>query len=396
MGAITVGVDVGGTKIQSAAMVSEKIAGGHRLMTPHTGAPDVAAAIAEAVSKALAEAGAQPSDLHAVGLGAPGAIDTDDGTVSSSPNLPGFQGDEPVPLGAMVSELLGGVRVKLDNDVRVGILGEWKRGAGRGYRNLLGVWVGTGVGGGLVLDDELYEGQGAAGEIGHTIVKPGGRVCSDGRRGHLEAYAGRARLEVQARHLHKQGHKTDLFDIMKRKGRTRLSSGVWAEALEKDDKMAVELIEDAVEALGIAPRVGAEPAGARGDRRRRRARRPPRAAVRPTHREGDEAAAVRPRSPAQDADHRVRRSVGRGGRRGARRRLARRAGSGSCATDQVADRQPTTSSGNPGIWSPAPPATKSYGTPAHRPGSPGYARASGSPLSNWNPTQSGDRKPFVS
>jgi len=252
MGAIAVGVDVGGTKIQSAAMVSQKVAGGHRMMTPLTGAPDVAAAIAEAVSKALAEAGAQPSDLHAVGLGVPGAIDTDEGTVSSSPNLPGFQGTEPVPLGAMVSELLGGVRVKLDNDVRVGILGEWKRGAGRGYRNLLGVWVGTGVGGGLVLEDELYEGQGAAGEIGHTIVKPGGRVCSDGRRGHLEAYAGRARLEVQARHLQKQGHKTDLFDIMKRKGRTRLSSGVWAEALEKDDKMAVELIEDAVEALGIA------------------------------------------------------------------------------------------------------------------------------------------------
>ena len=84
MGAIAVGVDVGGTKIQSAAMVSEKIAGGHRMMTPLTGAPDVAAAIAEAVAKALAEAGAQPSDLHAVGLGAPGAIDTDDGTVSSS------------------------------------------------------------------------------------------------------------------------------------------------------------------------------------------------------------------------------------------------------------------------------------------------------------------------
>jgi glucokinase len=252
MGAISVGVDVGGTKIQSAAMVSEKVAGGHRLMTPLTGARDVAAAIAEAVSKALAEAGAQPSDLRAIGMGVPGAIDTDRGTVSSSPNLPGFQDAEAVPLGEMVSDLLGGVRVKLDNDVRVGILGEWKRGAGRGYRNLLGVWVGTGVGGGLVLDGELYEGQGAAGEIGHTIVKPGGRVCSDGRRGHLEAYAGRARLEAHARHLLKQGRKTELFDIMKRKGRTRLSSGVWAEALERKDRMAVELIDDAVEALAIA------------------------------------------------------------------------------------------------------------------------------------------------
>jgi glucokinase len=187
----------------------------------------------------------------AVGIGAPGTIDTEAGTVSSSPNLPGFQQAEPVALGAMVSEALGGVPVRLDNDVRVAILGEWKRGAGRGYRNLLGVWVGTGVGGGLVLDGKVYQGQGAAGEIGHMIVKPGGRVCSDGRRGHLEAYAGRGQMEVQARRLVKEGNKTDLFEIMAKRGRTRLSSGVWAVALEKKDKMARELVDDAVEALGV-------------------------------------------------------------------------------------------------------------------------------------------------
>jgi len=251
MGTITVGVDVGGTKIQSAAMRAKKVVGSARMATPLTGAEDVSAAIGDAVTKALADAGAQLSDLTAVGIGAPGTIDSEAGTVSSSPNLPGFQGLEAVPLGAMVARALGGVPVKLDNDVRVAILGEWKRGAGRGYRHLLGVWVGTGVGGGLVLDDALYEGQGAAGEIGHMIVKPGGRVCSDGRRGHLEAYAGRGQMEAHARHLVKEGHKTELFDIMERKGRTRLSSGVWAAALEKKDKMAVELVDDAVRALAV-------------------------------------------------------------------------------------------------------------------------------------------------
>ena len=251
MGTITVGVDVGGTKIQSAAMRAKKAVGSARMATPLTGAEDVSAAIGDAVTKALADAGAQLSDLTAVGIGAPGTIDPEAGTVSSSPNLPGFQGLEAVPLGAMVSQALGGVPVKLDNDVRVAILGEWKRGAGRGYRHLLGVWVGTGVGGGLVLDGALYEGQGAAGEIGHTIVKPGGRVCSDGRRGHLEAYAGRGQMEAHARHLVKEGHKTELFDIMERKGRTRLSSGVWAAALEKKDKMAMELVDDAVRALAV-------------------------------------------------------------------------------------------------------------------------------------------------
>jgi glucokinase len=251
LGTITVGVDVGGTKIQSAAMRAKQVVGVHRLPTPLTGAKDMVAAIGEAVAKALADGGAQPTDLEAVGMGVPGAIDTEAGTVSSSPNLPGFQAAEPVPLGAMVAEALGGVPVRLDNDVRVAILGEWRRGAGHGYRNLLGVWVGTGVGGGLVLDGKVYQGQGAAGEIGHMIVKPGGRVCSDGRRGHLEAYAGRGQMEVQARRLVKEGHKTDLFEIMAKRGRTRLSSGVWAVALEKKDKMARELVDDAVEALGV-------------------------------------------------------------------------------------------------------------------------------------------------
>jgi len=248
---ITIGIDVGGTKIQSVVVRSKKVLGGHRLWTPQTGATDVATAIAEAASKALAESGTQVSDLVAVGIGAPGTIDAEAGTVSSSPNLPGFQAGEPVELGAMVSEALGGVAVKLDNDVRVAILGEWQRGAGRGFHNLLGVWVGTGVGGGLVLNGKLYQGEGAAGEIGHTIVKPGGRVCSDGRRGHLEAYAGRGQIEAEARRRVKQGDKTKLFDIMERKGRTRVSSGVIADALEKEDKMAKELINDAVWALGV-------------------------------------------------------------------------------------------------------------------------------------------------
>src|SRR5918994_1152107 len=250
MDVITVGVDIGGTKIQAAAVRNGSVAGSHRVSTPETGANDLVATVGDAITKSLAETGADLEDLSAIGIGVPGAVDTAAGTVSNSPNLPGFQGADPIPLAKMVSAVAGGVTVRLDNDVRVAILGEWKRGAGRPYRNLLGVWVGTGVGGGLVLDDELYEGLGAAGEIGHTIVKPGGRVCSDGRRGHLEAYAGRARMEAHARHLVKEGHKTELFEIRQRKGRTRLSSGVWAAALEKHDKMARELIDDAVWALG--------------------------------------------------------------------------------------------------------------------------------------------------
>ncbi len=87
----------------------------------------------------------------------------------------------------------------IENDVSVGVLGEFRRGAGRPYKNLLGVWIGTGVGGGLILDGSLHGGRGAAGEIGHMVVKPNGRRCSCGRRGCLEAYAGRVSMERRAR-----------------------------------------------------------------------------------------------------------------------------------------------------------------------------------------------------
>ncbi len=96
------------------------------------------------------------------------------------------------------------------------------------------------------------EGRGAAGEIGHTLVKDGGRRCGCGRRGHMEAYAGRRSMELTARRRQRKGEKTDLFRIMRKKGRDRLTSSVWAKALDKKDHVATALIDDAVWALAIA------------------------------------------------------------------------------------------------------------------------------------------------
>ena len=172
------------------------------------------------------------------------------GVVSSSPNVPGFETD-PVPLGPEVARALGGVEVVIDNDVRVAVLGEWKRGAGRPFGDLLGVFIGTGVGGGLVLGGELREGCGAAGEIGHTLVKDGGARCGCGRRGCVEAYAGRARIEATARRWHARGRRTRLISIMRKKGRDRMTSGVIASALARHDPVATRLVDRAVWALGI-------------------------------------------------------------------------------------------------------------------------------------------------
>jgi glucokinase len=248
---LTAGVDLGGTKIQAVVLRDREIAGSSRVPTPQSGAPDVIDAIVQAVKDSLAQADAAVEDLGGVGVGTPGEIDAERGEVSLAMNVPGFV-DPPVPLGPKVSEALGAIPVHIDNDVRVAILGEFERGAGRPYRNLMGVFVGTGVGGGLILEGKLRTGRGAAGEIGHAVVKPDGRLCACGRRGCLEAYAGRGRMEVRARELVDKGHKTELFKIMEHKGRTRLSSGVWADALEDDDKMARELVDDAVWALGLA------------------------------------------------------------------------------------------------------------------------------------------------
>ena len=247
---VTAGVDLGGTKIQSVSLRGEEVVGSSRVLTPQTGNPgDVIDAIVGTIVAALDTAGATQAELRGVGIGTPGEIDAKAGAVLLAANVPGFS--ERVELGPLVSAALGKVKVKVGNDVSVGVLGEYRRGAGQPYRNLLGVWVGTGVGGGLILDGELHDGRGAGGEIGHVVVQPGGLRCSCGRRGCLEAYAGRASMERRARKLVKRGQKTSLFKIMKKRGRERLSSGVYARALAKGDRMTKRLIDDAAWALGL-------------------------------------------------------------------------------------------------------------------------------------------------
>jgi glucokinase len=246
---VKAGVDLGGTKIQTVVLRDREVAGSARAETPRTGeAADVIDAIVGTIRAALANAGG--GDLDGVGIGSPGEIDASAGTVSLAANVRGFEGR--VELGPRVSEQLGGIPVSVGNDVSVAVLGTWERGAGRPYRNLLGVWAGTGVGGGLVLDGNLYTGRGAAGEFGHMVVRPGGLKCGCGRRGCVEAYAGRASMERQARRLVKRGQKTSLFRIMEQRGRDRLTSGVFAKALDGGDAMARKLIHQAEWALGVA------------------------------------------------------------------------------------------------------------------------------------------------
>ncbi|HEY2072972.1 MAG TPA: ROK family protein [Gaiellaceae bacterium] len=243
------GLDLGGTKIE-AIVVDEKhaIVGRARRITPTSGGPPaVVAELETTMREAVAAAGVELSALAGVGVGAPGEVDPVAGTLARAGNLPGWDGVYPV-VGELSSAL--GVPVRIGNDVRVAVEAERVLGAGRTYRSFLGAWWGTGVGGALVLDGALWLGRGSAGELGHIVVKLGGRRCPCGRRGCLEAYAGRAAMERTARKAEDAGTKTKLFSIMKKRDRTRLTSGVWAAALAEQDKLARNLIDEAVEALG--------------------------------------------------------------------------------------------------------------------------------------------------
>lgn len=243
------GIDLGGTKVQAVVVDGDsRVLGQARHPTPTKGGPqDVADTMAAALREAAGAAGVSAEALAGVGVGSPGAVDGRAGTVTSARNLPGWEGT--FALGAALDAALS-VPVAIGNDVQVATDAEFHLGAARAYQSILGVFWGTGVGGGIVLDGKPWVGRGAAGEIGHVVVKTGGAHCPCGRRGCMEAYAGRGAMEVRARKELESGAKTQLFKIMEERGRARLTSGVWARALRHNDPLAVRLIDRAVEALG--------------------------------------------------------------------------------------------------------------------------------------------------
>jgi glucokinase len=177
-----------------------------------------------------------------------------DGSVTGARNLPGWEGS--FPLAAKLGDAWG-VDVELGNDVQVATTAEVELGAGRDYGSLLGVFWGTGVGGGVVLERRLWRGRGGAGEIGHMVVKIDGAQCQCGRRGCVEAYSGRAAMEAHVRKLVDKGEHTDLFNLMEKHERTRLTSSIWGRALEHGDELAQKMIDRAIGALaaGIASAV---------------------------------------------------------------------------------------------------------------------------------------------
>ena len=234
------GIDLGGTKIQAVVVDGRwNVLGESRRPTPTTAAPqDVAEQMAEALREA-ARGGRDASRASSPAIGRRLTRRRRRG------HGRGFPGAQPARLGRHLPARP--VAYREDRPPDDG--GERRPGRDRGRvrarrrprltSRCSGVFWGTGVGGGIILDGKPWLGRGTAGEIGHMVVKQDGAHCPCGRRGCLEAYAGRAAMEVKARKEHEAGDKTDLFKIMEKHDRDRLTSGIWDRALNAGDPLAI-------------------------------------------------------------------------------------------------------------------------------------------------------------
>jgi len=244
---VTVGIDLGGTNVYAVVVDGDQPLGRAKLRTPATGdRSGVMDVMDAAVRDALADAGAGIDDVEGVGVGSPGVVMA--GTVGGASNVPGFL--ERFSLGDLFKQKVGHT-VRVANDVTCAAAAEHRLGAGRGTDDLLAVHVGTGVGGGIILGGRPFEGgAGGAGEFGHVVVRQGGAVCPCGRRGCVEAYAGRRAMALAAERSKAAGTPTILFDVMEEMGKTTPTSRVFREAFDRGDPLVADLLDDAIEALG--------------------------------------------------------------------------------------------------------------------------------------------------
>jgi glucokinase len=247
-GAPVVGVDLGGTKILAGVVGPDHaILGRSKRHTPaEDGGSAILSAIVEAIDHALGEAGLRREDVAGIGIGSPGPLDPDRGVILFSSNL----NVKDWPLAHDLSEAIGRPCL-LRNDVRVGGYGEFRLGAGRGYKHVLAAFVGTGVGGCYIVDGKILEGTtGNAGEIGHIMVKANGPLCGCGRRGCLEALSSRSAITRRIHKAAKLGEATVLAAKVDKKS-AKLKSGDLASAVLASDPVALREVERAAHFLGL-------------------------------------------------------------------------------------------------------------------------------------------------
>jgi glucokinase len=243
-----VGVDLGGTKILAAVFTPAlKCLGRSKRSTKaERGAPAVMDRVAACVLEAVDECDLDLKQCAGVGIGAPGAVDFEAGKVIFAPNL----GWKDLPLKKELERRLE-VPVFLDNDCNVATLGVFEKELGGKPSSLVGMFIGTGIGGGLVLDGKPYSGMShTAGEIGHMVVLADGPKCGCGRKGCLEAVGSRTAIFKRIQAAVKDGEKTELTDLVG-EDLSEMKSSHLRKALKRGDKLARKVVEDAAHYIGI-------------------------------------------------------------------------------------------------------------------------------------------------
>ncbi len=247
----SIGIDLGGTKILAGIIdtqTGEVIESDKKRTKAEHGRDIIIQRLIDVTEKAICKAQIPVSQITSIGIGAAGQVDRKQGTLISAPNLDCHS----VDLKAIMENHFK-IPVSVGNDVEVATLGELKFGSGVGYKNFVCIFIGTGIGSGIVYNGEICNGfTGTAGEIGHIIVDSGGRMCTCGGHGCLEAYASRSAIEKTITAALKKGRRSAMSEIMKDKKSMR--SKHIKEALDKKDDLVLNCITEASEYLssGIA------------------------------------------------------------------------------------------------------------------------------------------------
>ena len=247
-GKYNVCLDIGGTKVLGA-IFNEKGEVVHRLKkrTKENGddVANIEEIIISTVKEMLEEAELKKSDINAISAGAPGVSDSASGIVLFTPNLPWRNYDIRTPI-----EKKFGAKFYIGNDVNLGVLGEHRYGVAKGYNNVVGVFPGTGMGGGIIVNGELYTGTGfKAGEIGHMVLDPEGPLCGCGQRGCFESFSSKKGMSGYILQQVSRGRESYLSD--------KIEIGVFRskylkKALKMNDKVAVEAVDRACHYMAVA------------------------------------------------------------------------------------------------------------------------------------------------
>lgn len=245
MNKYSIGIDLGGTKILAGVVDTEKglVLDTAKKRTKKLEADFIVQRIIETAEKAICKAQVPVSQISSIGIGAAGQVDRKNGVLISAPNLNCFD----VELKRIIEEHFN-IPTYVGNDVEVATLGEMKFGSGVGYNNFVCVFIGTGIGSGIVCEGKHIKGAtGTAGEIGHIIVDSGGRLCGCGGQGCLEAYASRTAIEKRILSSIKKGHKSIISDSIKESGVIR--SKDLSDALDVGDEVVLNALTEASDYL---------------------------------------------------------------------------------------------------------------------------------------------------